>query len=167
MSDIDALRASMRAAQVFGKGRYFSEGRYELEVLKLFYKRTLVEGSAKENIICEFKVLHTSAKDVEAGATISSVFSFHHKGWLPRFKALVLALIGVDPDAKIPREAEEAATDVYVALRDDGERQRLGLPENFMAGKRVSAEAMPGKSQKGTPVTNMKWTPVNTVATAA
>ena len=57
----------------------------------------------------------------------------------------------------------KACGDVYVALLDEGERQRLGLPDNFMAKKQVRAEAIPGTSKgKGTPVTNMKWTPVAT-----
>ncbi len=87
------------------------------------------------------------------------MFAFHNKGWLSRFKALVLALVGVDPDAKVPEAAEKAAIDIYVALRDDTERAKLGFPENFMHGIRVAAEAMPGKSAGGTPVTNMKWAP--------
>ena len=161
MGTIDELRASMRAAQVFGKGQYFEPGRYTLEVQKLFYKRTTIDGTAKENIICEFKVLESSNPAIEVGSTRSSVFAFHHKGWLPRFKALVLALIGIDPDAKVPPAAEEAATDVYVALRDEGERTRLGFPENFMAGRKVQAEAMAGTSQAGKPVTNMKWMPAS------
>lgn len=164
MSTIEELRAAMRGAQVFGKGQYFEEGRYELEVLKLFYKRTTIDGTAKENIICEFKVLASSNPAIEVGATRSSVFSFQHQGWLSRFKSLTLALIGVDPDSKIPVEAENAASDVYVALRDDSERVRMQLPENFMAGKRIHAEAIPGKSRKGGDVTNMKWTPAAAAA---
>jgi hypothetical protein len=156
---IDELRASMRSAQVFGTGKYFQPGQYDLEVIKLFYKRSIEEGTAKENIICEFKVLTSTNPETEVSSTVSSVFAFKHQGWLSRFKALTLALIGVDPDAKIPAAAEEAATDIYVCLRDDTERTRLGLPENFMAGKKVKVEAFQGKSRKGTPVTNMKWTP--------
>ncbi len=150
----------MRGAQVFGKGQYFTgEGRYALEVLKLFYKRTVMEGQAKESIISEFKVLESSRADVEPGFTRSVVFSFHHAGWLPRFKALVLALLGVDPDGKLPAAAEDTATDIYVALRDDTERQRLGLPDNFMAGRKVITETFPGLTRKGGPCTNMKWFP--------
>src|SRR5580700_3970251 len=104
---IEELRAAMRDAQVFGKGQYFKEGRYQLEVLKLFYKRTVIDGSAKEHIICEFKVLASSNPAVEVGSTRSSVFSFHHSGWRSRFKVLMLALIGVDPDGNIPKEAED------------------------------------------------------------
>jgi len=160
-SEIEQLRQSMRAAQVFGKGQYFQEGRYHLEVIKFFYKKTFIDGSSKENFICEFKVLASSRADVEIGSTRSTVFSCSHAGWLPRLKALMLALVGVDPDSKIPKEAEDATVDMYVAMRDDGERQRLGLPENFLAGRQVFAEAIPGKSKKGGDVTNMRWTPVD------
>lgn len=157
--DIEALRASMRAAQVFGKGQYFKTGRYALQVDKLFYKKSMIEGAAKENIICEFRVLASSNPEIEVGSTRSTVFAFHHKGWLPRLKSLLFALIGVDPDGKVPPEAEKSVMDIYVALRVDDERKRLGLPENFMTGRKVLAEAIAGRSMKGTEVTNMKWTP--------
>lgn len=163
---IEELRAAMRGAQVFGKGQYIEEGQYLLETIKIFYKRTVIDGSAKESIICEFKVLESSKPEVEIGSTRSYVENLANAGWLSRFKSCMLALIGVDPDGKIPKDAEDATTDLYVALRDDGERVRLGLPENFMAGKRVRVEGMAGKSKKGGAVTNKKWIPV-TVKEAA
>lgn len=166
-ADIEALKAQMRAAQVFGKGQYFEKGQYTLEVDKLFYKRTLVEGVAKENIICEFKVLSSSNPTVETGETRSTVFAFHHKGWLPRFKALLIALAGVDPDGRVPPETESLVMDLYVALRSDEERKRMKLPENFLKGRRVRAEAFPGKSQRGVDVTNMKWSPIGEEQSAA
>jgi hypothetical protein len=160
MSDIETLRAAMRAAQVFGKGQYFEPGRYRLRVAKLFYKESMMEGTAKKNIIAEFTVLESSNPDVEVGSTRSSVFAFHHKGWLPRFKAVLIALSGRDPDAKSSPEIEKMVEDIYVALLRDDERIKLGFPENFLAGVEVLAEAMPGTSMAGKPVTNMKWTPV-------
>lgn len=159
-TDIEALRASMRSAQVYGKGRYFKEGRYLLEVDKMFYKRSTAEGVTSENIICEFKIIESSNAEMEVGSSVSTVFSFKHVGWLPRLKSLLIALVGVDPDGKIPAAAENAATDCYIALRSDEERTKMGLPENFFHGKRVNAEAIPGKSKKGGDVTNMKWSPV-------
>jgi len=152
-------RNAFRSAQVFGKGRYFEPGRYLLEVDKLFYKRTLIDGAAKESIICEFKILESSNPAFEVGSTVSSVFSFANKGWLSRFKMMVLALVGADPD-RAPAAAQEAAGDIYAALRDDSERERIGLPENFMRGRKVRTEAMAGKTSNGQDITNMKWEPV-------
>src|SRR5579872_6126717 len=133
-TEIEALRASMRAAQVFGKGQYILKGIHWLEIVKLFYKRTHMEGTTKESVICEFTVKGTNNPEMVVGETRSIVFNFEKKGWLSRFKALGLAIVGVDPEARTPPEAEKAVEDIYVALRDDAERQRLGLPENFAAG---------------------------------
>jgi len=157
-SEIETLRQSMRAAQVYGKGQYFEAGLYGLQVQKVFYKRTLIDGTAKENIIAEFTVIESNDPTI-IGSSRSSVFSFAHKGWLPRFKALLLGLIGVDQDGKISDAANEAVEDIYIALRSDEERVKLGFPPNFLTGKYIRAEAMPGVSQMGKPVTNMKWIP--------
>ena len=157
---IEELRASMRAAQVYGKGQYFSKGLYLLKVKLMKYQRTMVDNVLKESIVVEFEVLETSNPEVLKGETRSVVFAFHNQGWLSRFKAFVLALVGVNPDGNVDPAAQEAAIDIYVALRDDNERKRLELPEQIGVGMLVHAEAIPGTSRKGNPVTNMKWTPV-------
>ena len=165
-AEIEALRASMRAAQVFGKGQYILVGRHDLEVLKLFYKRTLIDGVAKESIIAEFKVTATTNPEMSSGETRSVVYTFDKKGWMSRFKALILALVGVDPDGRIPADVEIAVGDIYAALRDDSERIRLGLPENFLFGKRVHVEGIPGTIRGGPnvgkPIVDLKWTPAAT-----
>src|SRR5579872_7164224 len=95
-TEIEALRASMRAAQVFGKGQYILKGIHWLEIVKLFYKRTHMEGTTKESVICEFTVKGTNNPEMVVGETRSIVFNFEKKGWLSRFKALGLAIVGVD-----------------------------------------------------------------------
>jgi hypothetical protein len=161
--DLEALRASMRAAQVFGKGQYILVGRHVLRVAKLFYKRTMIDGVGKESIIAEFTVLATTNAEMQVGETRSVVFNFEKKGWMSRFKALLLALAGVDPDGKIPPQAETFVGDVYVALRDDSERQRMNLPENFMANRCINVEGIPGTIKNGVnagkPLVDLKWTP--------
>jgi len=162
-TEIDQLRASMRAAQVFGKGQYILIGRHDLDVLKLFYKRTLIDGVAKESIIAEFTVRASTNPEMVVGETRSVVYTFDKKGWMSRFKALVLALVGVDPDGRVPLEAENAIGDIYAALRSDEERVKLGLPENFLAGKHVHVEGIPGTIRggpnAGKPIVDLKWTP--------
>lgn len=166
-TEIEMLRASMRQAQVYGKGQYLEEGVHELEIIKVKHQRTLVEGAAKESLIAEFKVLSSSNPTHQVGSTRSYVENLVNTGWLSRFKAFMIAAIGVDPEGKVPTEAEEATSDMYVALRSDEERVKLGLPENFMAGRRVRCEGMAGKSKKGGPVTNKKWLPLAAPASPA
>lgn len=164
MATVEELRKAMAGAQVFGKGQYILLGMHELEVNKLFYKKTLIDGVATESIICEFKVEKTNNDEMEIGETRSVVFRFDKKGWLSRFKSLVLALIGVDPDGKISKEAESAVGDIYAALVHDDERVRLKLPENFMTGKKVKVEGIPGTikngPQAGKSLVDLKWTPL-------
>jgi hypothetical protein len=169
MSEIDEIRKQMRSAQVFGKGRYFKDGVFDLEIDKFFYKRSVTDGAVSENYICEFKILTSTNSELVPGSTVSSVFAVKpNTGWMNRLKALLLAVVGVDPDASaIPPAAEEAATDLYVAMRDDNERKRLGLPENPCSGIHVHAEAISGKSRAGGPVTHMKWKPAPQVNAAA
>lgn len=159
-SRVEELRRTMMGAQVAGKGQYFQPGLYSLEVEKVFYKRSIQEGVAKENIIAEFKVLESSNPDCEVGSTRSVVFSFKHAGWMGRFKALVLALCGEDPDSKLSKEKEDEVANFYAALIEDDFRVAQKLPPNFLGGLRVKAQAMAGQAKSGQAVTNMKWIPV-------
>lgn len=156
MADINELRASMRSANVYGKGQYFEPGRYLLEVDRGFYQRTMIDGTAKESVIFEFRVLESTNPDIEVGSTRSSVFSAANQGWLSRLKSLQLALHGGEVMTK---DLEEEIADHYVALREPSYREQMKLPDNFYRGFRVNAEAMAGKSRSGVSVTNMKWSP--------
>jgi hypothetical protein len=165
-SEIDALRASMRSAQVAGKGQYVGEGRHVLEVDKCFVKRSSYDGVQKETYICEFKVLESSNPTHEAGSTRTYAENPANLGWLGRWKGCLLGLIGVDPAGKVPAEAETAVGDIIVALRYDDERIKLGFPENFLKGRRVRCEGMAGKSKgkdgkPGTDIVNKRWTPAS------
>lgn len=157
MNRVEEIRAAMRSAQVAGKGQYFEPGRYELEVEKAFYKRTIVDGTAKENIIFEFKVLASSNPACEVGATRSTVFSFKHAGWMGRLKALLVACAGGDPDAQLTNEQQDEVADIYGAILDDSFRVSKQLPPDFLKGIRLRAEAIPGVAKSGQAVTNMKW----------
>lgn len=165
MNDIAELRKAMQTAQVAGKGQYILNGRHELDLSRISYKKTSFgDGTGKESIICEFKVASTTCPEMAVGETRSVVFNFEKKGWLGRFKPILFALIGVDPYGRIPAEAEAAVMDLYVALRVESERQRLQLDENLnLAGTRVSVEGFPGTIKTGPhagkPITELKWAP--------
>lgn len=163
MSEIDDLRKAMREAQVFGKGQYILLGLHLLEVQKQFYKRSLIDGVAKESIVTEFTVKESNNPEMVIGETRSNVYNFEKKGGLSRFKAMTFGLIGIDPDGKLSPQAHEAATDVLVALKFDQERVRLGLPENFMTGRLVISEGIKGSIKTGPHAgkecVDLKWRP--------
>jgi hypothetical protein len=163
MTAVDDLRKSIRSAQVFGSGQYILKGQHTLEVSKCFYKKAN-DGTNKENLICEFRVVSSTNPDMVEGETRSAVYTFDKQGWLGRFKSMTLALVGVEPDGKIPAAADEAVADIYAALLHDPERERLGLPENFLAGRRVRCEGIPGVIKKGPhagkEIINCKWSPL-------
>jgi hypothetical protein len=159
-TEIEALRATMKAAQASGKGQYIEAGRHLLEVDRCFVKRSQQSGTIKESWICEFKVIESSNPTHEVGSTRSYVENPANKGWLERWKSFMLAAIGVDPSATpTPAGADDAVADMFVALRYDEARVSMQLPDNFLKGKRVACEGMAGKSLSGGPVTNKKWTP--------
>ncbi len=165
-TEIEALRATMKAAQAAGKGQYIGEGRHLLEVARCFVKRSAQGGTVKESWICEFKVIESSNATHEVGSTRSYVENPANQGWLERWKSFMLAAIGVDPSAQpTPAGADDAVANLFVALRYDEERVKMNLPENFFKGKRVSCEGMSGTSRLGGPVTNKKWTPAAEVTT--
>ncbi len=68
-------------------------------------------------------------------------------------------MLGLDPYGVIPSEAQEAIADIIAALRYSEFRASKGWGEDFLKGRRVLCEGMPGTSKKGTPVTNKKWSP--------
>jgi hypothetical protein len=161
---IELLRKSMRAAQVFGKGQYILNGQHHLHLQTLRYKCTVIDGVAKESIAAEFTVILTTNPEIAIGETRSTVYTFDKKGWLSRFKAMTLALCGVDPYGRVIPEAEQGAEDVYAALKFDSERVRLQLPEDFMSGRQVRVEGIPGMIKTGPnagkAITDLKWIPV-------
>ena len=163
MTTPDELRAAMRSAQVSGKGQYIEEGRHVLDVDKALVKRTTIDGNTKESWIIEFKVIESSNSTHEVGSTRSYVENPANAGWLGRFKYALLAIAGINPDGKISTADENTVGDIVACLRYDEERVRLGWPENFLKGRRVHCEGMPGKSRAGGNVTNKKWSPVSTV----
>lgn len=159
-NDIEQLRASMRSAQVFGKGQYVEEGRHLLEIKLLKYNRTIMEGAAKESYIAEFIVVESSNPSHEVGSTRTYIENPANAGWLGRFKAFLLAAAGIDPNGKVSVQDEDTIGDMFAALRYDEFRASKQWPENFMAGRRVKCEGMPGKSKKGGAITNKNWSPV-------
>ncbi len=160
MTPIEELRASMRSAQVFGKGQYFEPGLYLLEVKNLFYKKSLFQGTSKENIIAEFTVLESSNKDIAVGSTRSEVFTFSKAGWLGRFKAMLTAILDAQDQG-----SEDNVADVYAALMYDAERERLGYPENWLAGWKVRGEGiMIETKEKKIKLCSMQWTPFKEAA---
>ena len=160
MSSIDELRAAMKAAQPSGRSAYVEEGKHLLEVKILSCKHSLVEGKQKEAWIAEFNVIESTNPSHVVGTTRAYIEVPENQGWLGRFKSCLLALLGVDPSGVVSPEAEKSIGDIFVALRYDEERIKLGLPENFMAGRRVVCEGSKGLSRKGGPVTNKLWSPV-------
>jgi hypothetical protein len=160
-SRIDELRAQMIGAQVTGRGSYFpAGGRFRVRSKLVKYQRTIIGATVKESIVAEFAVEQSSAADVPVGSTKSVIFSFKHDGWLGRFKALVLALSGHDPDMTLSPEATARAADVYVWLMDDTERQRAGAPPNFLSDIMLDLETFPGTSRNNVQIVNLKWSPV-------
>jgi hypothetical protein len=166
MSEIDDLRASMRAAQPSGKGQYIEQGRHELEIKNCFVKRSTQEGRIKETWICEFTVITSTNPSHEPGSTRSYAENPENAGWMGRFKSFLTAAVGVPSNAKLSPADEQTIGDVTVALRFDEERTRMGWPENFLKGRRVLCEGMAGKSKGGIEITNKKWEPAAPVAAA-
>ena len=166
--EIDALRAAMRAAQVNGRGLYIGNGTHILNVDKALCKRTLIQGNWKETWIVEFKVAASSAADHEVGQTRSYVENPQNAGWMDRFKGALVAICGIDMGTrKLTAEEEDTIGNIFVALRYDEERVRLGWPENFLKGRQVVCEGSDGKSLKGISVTNKKWSPYVAAPAAA
>lgn len=160
MSEIDELRKAMAAAQVNGRGLYVGNGQHVLVVDKALVKRTQIQGTFKESWIIEFKVVQSTAADHEVGSTRSLVENPQNAGWMDRFKGALVAIVGADGSAKLSPEVEKAVGDIFVALKYDEERVKLGWPTDFLKGRMVLCEGTPGVSRgKGTPVTNKKWSP--------
>jgi hypothetical protein len=158
--EIEALMASMRAAQPVGRGSYVEDGRHLLQVEKAMCKRTLIGGNWKESYIIEFKVLESSNPTHEVGSTRTYVEAPKNAGWEGRFKSCVFALCGINPEGPKNPVQDQTFAEIVAALRYDEFRVSKGWPENFLKNRVVSCEGAPGKSQKGTPVTNKRWTPV-------
>lgn len=168
MNDIEALRKMMREAQVSGKGQYVEQGQHDLELDKAFCKRSNHAGTPKENYIFEFKVIRSTNPTHEVGSTRSYVENVANQGWLERMKGCIAALVGVDPYGAISPQDQDTIADIIAALRYDEFRVQKGWPENFLKGRRVSCEGMPGTSQKkGMPVTHKKWKPMAEATGAA
>jgi hypothetical protein len=163
-ADIDALRASMRAAQPSGKGQYIEEGRHLLEIDKCFCKRTSIDGRWKETYICEFKVIESTNPTHTPGSTRSYAENPENAGWMGRFKSFLCAAVGATDENKLSVQDEDTISDVIAALRYDEHRIAKGWPENFLKSRRVTCEGMKGTSRGGTPITNKKWAPAPPVA---
>lgn len=162
-SEIDALRAAMKAAQPSGKGVYIEAGQHVLDIDRAFVKRSMQGGMTKESWIVEFKVVSSTNPTHEVGSTRSYVENPANQGWMERFKSFLSAAVGADPTGKISAEDEITISDVTVALRFDEYRIERGWPENFLKGRRLHCEGMAGVSKSGGPVTNKKWTPAPSV----
>lgn len=157
---IEELRKSMQAAQPSGRGQYLDQGRHELEIDKAFVKRTTFEGKTKESWIVEFKVISSTNPSHEVGSTRSYVENPNNDGWMGRFKAFLVAVAGIPGAQKLNPQDEQLISDITVALRYDEYRVERQWPENFLKGRRVLCEGMPGKSRNNTPITNKKWEPI-------
>lgn len=158
-AEIEALRNSMRAAQVPGGGSYVEAGQHVLDVDNCFVKQSAKEGAIKTTWICEFKVVASTNPSHEVGSTRSYVENPLNEGWLGRFKGFLAAAVGCDPTKLSPTD-ENTIGDIVVALRYPEFRTAQGWPDNFLKGRRVKCEGMPGLSKKGKPITNKKWEPV-------
>lgn len=158
-ADIEALRASMRASQVVGRGQYIEDGRHTLEVKLVKCHRTQIDGRWKESYIVECTVLASSNPTHEVGSTRSYVENPENSGWMSRFKGFLAAAAGLAPDRPIAPADQEVISDMIAAIRYDEFRTSKGWPENFLAGRRLTCEGMPGKARSGTPVTHKKWAP--------
>lgn len=158
---IAELRAQMLAQQVSGKGQFFPvNGRFRVLSKLVKYQRSNQMGTLKESIVAEFTVQASSLAEVEVGGTRSELFMFKHQGWLARFKALVLAMAGFDPNGALSPEVNMRAADIYVALMEDGERQRLGLTANFLEGIPLDLETLPHTTRNSVQVVHHSWMPV-------
>ena len=157
-AEIEALRASMRAAAPSGRGNYIEDGQHLLEIEKCFCKRTQIDGRFKETYICEFKVLASTNPTHEPGSTRSYAENPENAGWMGRWKSFLAAAAGLDPDLKLSIQDEDTISDMIAALRYEEFRNSKGWPENFLRSRQVKCEGTPGKSRGGTPITNKKWT---------
>lgn len=160
MSEIEALRAAMRGAVVSGKGQYIEAGQHELTLDKAFFKRSQQGGKVKESYIFEFKVDKSSNPTHEVGSTRSYVENMANDGALERIKPCLAAIVGVDPYGVISPADQDLIADIIAALRYDEYRVQKNWPVDFLKGRRVACEGMPGTSRKGTPITNKKWSPL-------
>jgi hypothetical protein len=158
-AEIDKLRSAMRASQVFGKGVYVEEGRHRLMIDKVICQRTEIDGAVKETYLAECKVIASTNPSHEVGSTRTYAESTKNKGWMGRWKAFLAAAAGADPGKLSPTD-QETISDMIAAIRYDEFRAQKRWPENFLHGRVVDCEGMPGKSQGGTPITNKKWSPV-------
>ena len=156
--EIEELRKLMMSAQPSGRGNYIEEGRHLLEIQKVVYKRSAQSGTFKESYIAEFTVKESSDPSHEIGSTRAYVES-GKQGWLERFKAFLIAAVGIGSDTKLTPEQENTIADIFAALKFDQFRAQKGWPENFLKGRHVRCEGVAGKSKGGGPVTNKKWEP--------
>lgn len=149
----------MRAAAPSGRGQYIEDGQHLLEIEKCFCKRTEIDGRWKETYICEFKVLHSTNPTHEQGQTRSYAENPENAGWMGRWKSFLAAAAGLDPDMKLSQQDEDTIADMIAALRYEEFRASKRWPENFLKGRQVTCQGVPGKSKGGTPITNKKWMP--------
>lgn len=160
--DIDRLRRVMGAANPAGSGQYFDPGTYIAKLTKHFYKLAQ-DGTGKEFVIFEFEVLQSSNPDIKVGSTRSETADPSKKGWEARLYALIDALLGIDPKSPLATSPEVRTQVVQIscALFSNEERQRMGLPENFLALRQpiVKVEAYPKDTQAGKHITATKYAP--------
>lgn len=167
MSSIDELRAAMRAAQPTGRSAYVEEGKHLLEVSTASCKQTSEEGVMRESWIIEFQVIESNNPTAKPGMTLAYIEVPKNKGWLGRFKACLIAIVGLDPALPLSAAQEETIGNLTVALRHEDTRKAMQLPENFLKGRRVVCEGSKGLSRAGGPVTNKKWSPAPAPVAAA
>lgn len=166
--DIEAIRKAMRAANVTGSGDYITSGKHYLELVRAKFQTTMIESKAKQSMIFEFKVHATTAPDkMPIESTRSYVDNPDNTGYLGRVKACLFALLGVDPNGKITEAQETSIVDVYGALVFESERVRLGLPDNFLAGRFVVCEGFDDTSRTNKkPIVKKNWYPAPPPAAA-
>lgn len=159
MSEIDEFRAAMRQAVPSGRGNYVEEGTHTLQIVRVLYKRTVINAKAKESYIAELKIVHSTNPTHEVGSQRSYIENPDNLGYDGRFKAFMIAACGLDPSVKLSAENNEAMVDFLAALRFDEYRAQKGYPENWLAGRMVVCAGSKGQSRSGSPVTNKIWTP--------
>lgn len=164
-TEIEALRALMRAAVLTGKGNYLPLGTHKLLVEKFFFKGPGT-NTPMGLFISEFKMVETTNAQANKGGTYSEVFDLAKTGWDGRMKKFVLATLGVDRRGVITEEMHDLFADIRFSAQFESERQKLSAkyghaPEQFLLGRHVIGEGTDYTTKKNVKIVSTEFSPVS------
>lgn len=177
-NELDELVKKMEGASLRrGGGSYIKgEGVFEVELIstmrKMGFNKAFTQRD-KELFIAEFKIVSVTSTDENVvkghvpGSTASWTCKDPSEGGAGDVQSFCIALLGKDPRTVKDTDTvarNQAALMALAAMGYAAAFEKIGIPENWFVGKRVSLETKIVMTKNNTPFTKHIWSPVATAA---